>query len=823
MRTAKSLVRELLLFFVAGCFWVDDVYATHFRMGAISWVPMLDTSTSATMCVDGVTGPATAGVPCKFPFRHGGRTYTKCIDAIAATKTTKCENTCKWKRDGGCDDGGAGSTFSICPLGTDCADCGSRSIASNTFRGANGWCPTSREFTIGKNWGSCAPCSSLAGAIKVHKIKVTFRLALRLGYLNNRREGKRYHHGTIDWGDGTRSKGGPFEVTTGGIDRVLNFADSVGTMEHTYSSQFLSFMQNKGWKITYTSCCRISNSVYNADKGFRVWAYVDANAFQAGQEGPISIQKAVTTIPRGSEQASLPFIPGYDKEDGGPRPGGTLRFRWATVSEMGAGTKVTKRVKNGDSFSPPMLLSAETGKLTWDTRTVKKGQYSVSVVVTDSSQSETVVDWIVQVVDPAPKTCSAGCPFAEGQTCYKDSDCSFDQCGVTVTAARRLNAAVAGRATLSGTGWTQSRHLNTRTRRHTTVATYNMQIAKHGKLCPTGTLAMCHKAGQARRRGNQRRAIYCKRAGYCWDNSLRGRPYCFSKVCVPTSFTPESQRMYSSVLNDDPVGTRHARSTINSPQAWSARHNDNNQHITIDLLDAKVVLGVLTQGRTNCCNQYVKSFSVQYSTDHQAWENVDNGAIFLHNTVDKGKVIETRFGTIVTARYIRIKPLTWNSHISMRADVVLQTNELKANAMALTAEFKAPPFSPLGKTVCSSKLTEHYHRCPNGRRCRQIIRCPSGQKITAVDFASYGLPFGSCGHFKANSRCDARVSKQKLEHDCLNRHECTVFASNTVFGDPCRGRLKHLYVQVTCTSNAVVPSGEYEVYIKIPNYRFQRD
>lgn len=31
--------------------------------------------------------------------------------------------------DGECDDGGSGSAFSICPLGTDCGDCGYRPVS----------------------------------------------------------------------------------------------------------------------------------------------------------------------------------------------------------------------------------------------------------------------------------------------------------------------------------------------------------------------------------------------------------------------------------------------------------------------------------------------------------------------------------------------------------------------------------------------------------------------------------------------------------------------------------------------------------------------
>lgn len=37
-----------------------------------------------------------------------------------------CDDTCAWPKDGECDDGGEGSLYNNCDLGTDCADCGER-------------------------------------------------------------------------------------------------------------------------------------------------------------------------------------------------------------------------------------------------------------------------------------------------------------------------------------------------------------------------------------------------------------------------------------------------------------------------------------------------------------------------------------------------------------------------------------------------------------------------------------------------------------------------------------------------------------------------
>lgn len=39
-----------------------------------------------------------------------------------------CEDTCIFANDGECDDGGVNSTSNFCEYGTDCGDCGTRTI-----------------------------------------------------------------------------------------------------------------------------------------------------------------------------------------------------------------------------------------------------------------------------------------------------------------------------------------------------------------------------------------------------------------------------------------------------------------------------------------------------------------------------------------------------------------------------------------------------------------------------------------------------------------------------------------------------------------------
>ena len=59
--------------------------------------------------------------------------------------------------------------------------------------------------------------------------------------------------------------------------------------------------------------------------------------------------------------------------------------------------------------------------------------------------------------------------------------------------------------------------------------------------------------------------------------------------------------------------------------------------------------------------------------------------------------------------------------------------------------------------------------------------------------------FGMCENkqYQTSSKCHSTNSKSKIEQACLNKRECSIHATNRIFGDPCRGIIKHLYVSMT--------------------------
>jgi len=80
------------------------------------------------------------------------------------------------------------------------------------------------------------------------------------------------------------------------------------------------------------------------------------------------------------------------------------------------------------------------------------------------------------------------------------------------------------------------------------------------------------------------------------------------------------------------------------------------------------------------------------------------------------------------------------------------------------------------------------------------LTAPPGSTFTSVDFASYGSPAGICSSF-ATGGCHALNSLSVVQGYVIGKTgTVTIPATNAVFGDPCVGTVKRLYVQATATA-----------------------
>ena len=75
------------------------------------------------------------------------------------------------------------------------------------------------------------------------------------------------------------------------------------------------------------------------------------------------------------------------------------------------------------------------------------------------------------------------------------------------------------------------------------------------------------------------------------------------------------------------------------------------------------------------------------------------------------------------------------------------------------------------------------------------MTAPPGTKFVGVQFASYGTPTGTAGSF-AIGPCHAETSMSVVSTYLLGQSgTINIPATNVVFGDPCGGTFKRLYIQ----------------------------
>ena len=126
---------------------------------------------------------------------------------------------------------------------------------------------------------------------------------------------------------------------------------------------------------------------------------------------------------------------------------------------------------------------------------------------------------------------------------------------------------------------------------------------------------------------------------------------------------------------------------LDSPSAWCTDATKPGEWYQMDLGVIRTVRGVVTQGRRDK-PQWVKTYKVQASQDGVTWYAVGKsfkvagkvqtvGNTFIANKDSNTKITKT-FQQPVTARYVRIRPQTWQGKMSLRAGLVVCTGSIAA-------------------------------------------------------------------------------------------------------------------------------------------------
>lgn len=105
--------------------------------------------------------------------------------------------------------------------------------------------------------------------------------------------------------------------------------------------------------------------------------------------------------------------------------------------------------------------------------------------------------------------------------------------------------------------------------------------------------------------------------------------------------------------------------------------------------------------------------------------------------------------------------------------------------------FEGQPSLKNSQIIGSSKV--------NSLQSKAHLWCAPGLKISKIQFASFGVPQGTCGSFREGS-CHAHKSYDALQRNCIGKQSCSVSVAPEVFGgDPCPGSMKKLSVEALCS------------------------
>jgi type II secretory pathway pseudopilin PulG len=156
----------------------------------------------------------------------------------------------------------------------------------------------------------------------------------------------------------------------------------------------------------------------------------------------------------------------------------------------------------------------------------------------------------------------------------------------------------------------------------------------------------------------------------------------------------------------DPFGYNHFTPWLNSDLGWAAQTLDANQYIILNYDQPAYIKGVVFQPRANSGNQFVTKVHVETSlTGAAPWTRVMSDVPVSTTITDDAKVL---FSSSIFTKYIKVIPVTWTNHISMRMGLLVKPN-----------------------TSTSDNLVLHYNP--------SMTECYSGSGTSLVDLSGNGL------------------------------------------------------------------------------------
>lgn len=129
--------------------------------------------------------------------------------------------------------------------------------------------------------------------------------------------------------------------------------------------------------------------------------------------------------------------------------------------------------------------------------------------------------------------------------------------------------------------------------------------------------------------------------------------------------------LQTGFLETRDIKTSSSSGNFSATDPWCATKSDDKQFIAFDLGEDFSLSKVAIQGKIDDKNRFVESFTMDYSSDAKKWSEYKD--IFGKSDLDGNKntydVQAHDLVPAIIARYVKLKPKTWNNGICATVDM----------------------------------------------------------------------------------------------------------------------------------------------------------
>ena len=155
---------------------------------------------------------------------------------------------------------------------------------------------------------------------------------------------------------------------------------------------------------------------------------------------------------------------------------------------------------------------------------------------------------------------------------------------------------------------------------------------------------------------------------------------------------------YGSSGAGDAFSVYHYTPWLNSDLGWAAQVLNTSQFITLNYIEPASIKGIVVQPRSLSGNQFVTKVHVETSLNATGpWTRVLSDEPLSTTITDDARIL---FSSSVFAKYVKVIPVSWTNHITMRLGLLVKPNNYLTNGLVLNLDpANSKSYSGSGSTL----------------------------------------------------------------------------------------------------------------------------